>query len=84
MIGGEIERDADAEGDRHPRHQPAGAGFGGDPFAQLGRKRRPGAKPDGTKPPACAAPRGGQVPASLRPALTLPRSAIRLRPSDPT
>src|SRR6187399_1364547 len=33
------------------------------------------AKPDGTRPPACAAPRGGQVPA--KPCVrALPRSAI--------
>ena len=77
MIGGEIEGNAGAEGDRHPGQQAAGAGFGANPFAQLVEQRDQAPKPDGAKPPACAASRGGQVPAiALRPA-ALPRSAIR-------
>jgi hypothetical protein len=44
MIGREIERDAGAEGDRHPRHQPTGAGFRCDPFAQFCGERRPRAE----------------------------------------
>ena len=63
MIGGEIEGDAGAEGDRHPGQQPAGAGLGADPVPQFLDERRPRGKPDGARPPACAAPRGGQVPA---------------------
>ena len=63
MIGGEIEGDAGAEGDGHPGQQAAGAGFGADPFAQFCDQRWPCAKPDGAKPPARAASRGGQVPA---------------------
>ena len=55
MIGGEIEGDPGAEGDRHPGQQPAGAGLGAHPFAQLDREGRPGVE-SGRRKAAC--PRG--------------------------
>ena len=44
MIGGEIAGDPGAECDGHPGQQPAGAGFGANPFAQFGEERRPRAE----------------------------------------
>jgi hypothetical protein len=41
MIRGEIESDAGAECDGHPGQQPAGTGFGANPFAQFLDERRP-------------------------------------------
>src|SRR5438067_5529226 len=63
MIGGEIERDAAAEGDRHPGQQPPCAGFRAQPRAQGLDDRRPNAKARRHKAPAGAVRPTGQAPA---------------------
>ena len=68
MISSEIERDAGAEGDRHPGQQAAGASFGASPFAQPVEEGRPRAKTGrrkATRP--CRAPRRPGSRNSLRP-----------------
>src|SRR5665213_4260285 len=71
MIGGKIKCDADTEGDRHPRHQAAGAGLGDNPFPQLGCERRPGPKARRHKAAGLRRtrlrPRAGIAAAALRP-----------------
>ena len=80
MIGGEIERDAGAERHRHPGQQPPGAGFGARSIrAVLRRSDDQVEKPDGAKPPARAASRGGHVPAIPCVRALLP-SAIPVHP----
>ena len=44
MIRGKVEGDAGAEGNGYPRQEPAGAGFGANPFTQGFDERRPGTK----------------------------------------
>jgi hypothetical protein len=87
MIGGEVERDTGAEGDRHPRHQPAGARLGRDPFPQLCRERGPYPEARWHKTAGlrgAASGPGSGLAAALSPAPLCHAATPRTRPCGPS
>ena len=79
--GGEIERDAGAKGDGHPRQQPACAGLGAHPGAQPFEQGRPGRAP--ATAPACRALRGSARRPGPGNALAAPGGGAAPRPALP-